>query len=172
MKITRKTQHLIRLQKALFYLLLIAVIFLLAKVSIDWNRQFDWTANARHTLSASSQQLLSELDNDINIQVFVSPDYEYRSAIADLLGRYQQHSDKIQISYIDPAFSPEQVRALNIEQQGEMVVSRGEQTQHVYDLSEQSLTNALLSVSRVKQQWLVFLEGHGERSLFDQNNYS
>jgi ABC-type uncharacterized transport system involved in gliding motility auxiliary subunit len=51
-----------------------------------------------------------------------------------------------------------------------MIVSRGEQSQHVLDLSEQSLTNALISVSRQRQQWLVFIEGHGERSLFEQSH--
>ena len=53
-----------------------------------------------------------------------------------------------------------------------MVISRGEQSQHVLDLSEQSLTNALITVSRQQQQWLVFIEGHGERSLFEQHDFS
>jgi len=172
MKITRRTQRLFRLQQALFYLLLIAVIILLAKLTVDHNRQFDWTANARHTLSESSLQLLASLENNIRIQVFVSPDYQYRQAVVDLLKRYQRHTDKIDVSYVDPNFSPDLVRELNIQQQGEMIVSRNDQSQHVKDLSEQSLTNALISVSRQQQQWLVFIEGHGERSLFEKNNFS
>lgn len=172
MKINRRTQRLFRLQQALFYLLLIAVIILLAKLTVDHNRQFDWTANARHTLSESSLQLLTSLEDNVQIQVFVSPEYEYRQAVADLLKRYQRHTDKIDVSYVDPNFSPDLVRELNIEQQGEMVVSRNDQRQHVLDLSEQSLTNALISVSRQQQQWLVFIEGHGERSLFEKNNFS
>ncbi|MTI64502.1 GldG family protein [Methylophaga sp.] len=172
MKITRRIQRLFRLQQALFYLLLIAVIILLSKLAVDHNRQFDWTANARHTLSESSLQLLDSLQDNIRIQVFVSPEYQYRQAVVDLLKRYQQHTDKIDVSYVDPNFSPDLVRELNIQQQGEMVVSRGEQSQHVLDLSEQSLTNALISVSRQQQQWLVFIEGHGERSLFEKNNFS
>lgn len=172
MKITRRTQRLFRLQQALFYLLLIATVILLAKLSIDHNRQFDWTANARHTLSDSSLQLLNSLQNKVRIQVFVSPEYEYRQAVVDLLKRYQRQTDKLEVSYVDPNFSPDLVREMNIQQQGEMVVSRGDQTQHVLDLSEQSLTNALISVSRQQQQWLVFIEGHGERSLFDKNNFS
>jgi len=172
MKITQRTQRLFRLQQALFYLLLTAVIVLLAKLSIDNNHQFDWTANARHTLSDSSQQILDTLPSVVSIEVFVSPDYEYHKAVVDLLTRYQRHTDKLDVRYIDPNFSPDLVREHNIQQQGEMIVSRGEQSQHVLDLSEQSLTNALISVSRQRQQWLVFIEGHGERSLFDQNQFS
>ena len=172
MKITRQTQRLFRLQQGFFYILLVIVIVLLAKLSIDTNRQFDWTANNRHTLSESSIELLKEIDNAINIQVFISPNDQLRPATVELLSRYQAHTDKLDISYIDPAFSPDQVRALNIQQQGEMVVSQGEQQQHVFDLSEQSLTNALITVSRQQEQWLVFIEGHGERSLFEQSNFS
>jgi ABC-type uncharacterized transport system involved in gliding motility auxiliary subunit len=172
MKITQRTQRLFRLQQALFYLLLITVIALLAKFSINTNHQFDWTANARHTLSDSSQQILKTLPSAVNIDVFVSPEYEYHQAVVDLLKRYQAHSDKLNVRYIDPSFSPDQVREHNIQQQGEMIVSRGDQRQHVLDLSEQSLSNALISVSRQRQQWLVFIEGHGERSLFEQNQFS
>lgn len=172
MKITRRTQRLFRLQQALFYLLLITVVILLGKMSVDHNHQFDWTANARHTLSDTTLQMLDNLQEPVQIQVFVSPDYEYRHAVVDLVTRYQNHSDKLSVDYVDPNFSPELVRGLNIQQQGEMVVSRGEQTQHVLDLSEQSLTNALISVSRQQQQWLVFIEGHGERSLFEKNSFS
>lgn len=170
MKITQRTQRLFRLQQALFYLLLIAVIVLLAKLSTDNNHQFDWTANARHTLSDSSQQVLDTLPSEVSIDVFVSPEYEYHNAVVDLLARYQRHSDMLNIRYIDPNFSPDLVREHNIQQQGEMIVSRGDQSQHVLDLSEQSLTNALISVSRQRQQWLVFIEGHGERSLFEQTH--
>ncbi|MBL1320995.1 MAG: Gldg family protein, partial [Methylophaga sp.] len=86
--------------------------------------------------------------------------------------RYQRHTDKIIVEYINPDFSPELVRSLKIQQQGEMVVSLGEKQQHVYDLSEQSLTNAIISVSRQQEQWLVFIEGHGERTPLNQANYN
>jgi ABC-type uncharacterized transport system involved in gliding motility auxiliary subunit len=172
MKMTPRTQRILRLQQAIFYLLLITVIVLLAKVTIEHNRQYDWTANNRHTLSETSQKLLAEINTAVDIQVFAAPDYEYYDAVVDLVDRYQRHSDKIHVNYIDPSRSPDLVRQYDIQQQGEMVVRHGEMTQHVQDLSEQSLTNALISVSRQQQQWLVFIDGHGERSLFENNNFS
>lgn len=172
MKINRKIRRQFRLQQAIFYLLLITVVALLSKVAIDTDHQFDLTANSRNTLSATSTELLQQLDQPIDIEVFVSPQYEYRSAITELLQRYQQHSKHLNIHYIDPAAAPDKVRQLAIQQQGEMVVSRGDQNQHVFDLSEQSLTNAIVTVSRKKQPWLVFIEGHDERSVFAQGNAS
>lgn len=172
MKISSKTHRLYRIQQVIFYVLLVAVVVMLAKLSISTNVSTDWTANSRHTLSATTTDFLQQIDQQITVQIFVTPNSEYRPAIQSLLDRYLLHSDKLQVSYINPDFSPELVRQLNIQQQGEMVVSHGNKQQHVYDLSEQSLTNALISVSRDKEQWLVFIEGHGERSPLDQANFN
>lgn len=171
MKITKRAQLLIRFQQVIFYALLLAAVVLLGQLSIATNKQFDWTQNHRHTLSETSLAILDNLKDNITIQVFVSPDYEYRAAIVELLQRYQQHSDKLTIQFVDPSFSPDIVRQFNIQQQGEMVVSHGEQKQHVFDLSEQSLSNALVTVSRQSQPWLIFVEGHGERSPYDKSDF-
>ncbi len=171
MKITKRAQHLIRFQQVVFYVLLIAAVVLLSQLSISTNKQFDWTQNQRNTLSETSLNIIKNLKDEINIQVFVSPDYEYRPAIVDLLQRYQHHSNKINVQFIDPSFSPDIVRQNNIQQQGEMVIGQGQQQQHVFDLSEQSLSNALVTVSRQSQPWLVFIEGHGERSPYDKSDF-
>jgi ABC-type uncharacterized transport system involved in gliding motility auxiliary subunit len=171
MKMSRRTQKFIRLQQGIFYILLIAVFTVLSKIAIDTNQRYDWTANAKHSLSAGTVTLLTELDHDIELHVFVDPDSTLRSGISDVLARYTYHTNRLDIHYIDPSFAPDLVRDFAIQQQGEIVVQRGELTQHVYDLSEQSITNALLAVSRVQSQWVVFIEGHDERSLFEQSDF-
>lgn len=172
MKITAKTHRMLRLQSVIFYLLLLVAIVLIARLSMTFNHQFDWTQNSRNTLSETSQQLLQDINSPVTVQVFAGNDYPYLSSIKDLLARYQAYTDQLKIDYIDPQFSPDLVRAMNIQQQGEIVISRGERKQHVQDLSEQSFTNALIAVARSEQPWLVFTEGHQERSLFEQNNVS
>jgi ABC-type uncharacterized transport system involved in gliding motility auxiliary subunit len=123
-------------------------------------------------LSESSVSLLEQLTAPVQISVFISPDNPLKPRVQDLLSRYETHTDQLTIRYIDPSFAPELVREYAIQRQAEMVVQRGEMNQHVYDVSEQSLSNALLSVSRQQEQWLVFIEGHTERSLFEQNDFS
>lgn len=172
MNINSKTKRQLKIQNIIFYVLLIVVVILLAKFSLKTNVSVDWTANNRHTLSETTTDLLAQLQDEITIQAFISTDNDYREALESLFSRYQQHSDKLNVEYINPDFSPDLVRQLNIQQQGELVITRGPQKIHVFDLSEQSLTNALISVSRTKEQWLVFIEGHGERSPFGQENYN
>ncbi|MFT7413964.1 MAG: ABC-type uncharacterized transport system involved in gliding motility auxiliary subunit [Methylophagaceae bacterium] len=171
MNITQKIQRQLKLQNIIFYLLLVIVVVLLAQFSIKTNIRSDWTANSRHSLSDTTTHLLTQLDHAITIQAFISPSSEYRPALESLLSSYQSHNTQLKVYYINPDFSPDLVRGLKIQQQGEMVVSQGNIQQHVFDLSEQSLTNALISVSRQQQQWLVFIEGHGERSPLNAANY-
>jgi len=172
MNINSNTKRQLKIQNAIFYGLLIVVVILIAQISLKTNISSDWTANSKNTLSESTIELLSQLKDDITIQVFISTDNDYREALEEHLSRYKKVNKKLNIEYINPDFSPDLVRQNNIQQQGEMVVSHGSQQTHVFDLSEQSLSNALISVSRNKEQWLTFIEGHGERSPFGQENYN
>ncbi len=172
MNISPKTKLQLKIQNGVFYVLLIAAVILLAQLSLKTDSYRDWTANSRHSLSSTTKDLLSQLDQKITIQAFISQNNEYRDALESILERYQRYTDKLVIEYINPDFSPELVRNLNIQRQGEMVVTLGEKQLHVYDLSEQSLTNAIISVSRQQEQWLVFIEGHGERTPLNQANYN
>lgn len=172
MNITHKIKRQLQLQNIIFYLLVMIVVVLLAQLSLKTNIRSDWTANNRHSLSDITTQFLAQLEQDITIQAFISPSSEYRPTLESLLSRYQSHNDKLTVRYINPDFSPDLVREFKIQQQGEMIVSRGDKQQHVFDLSEQSLTNALISVSRQQEQWLVFIEGHGERTPLNTANYN
>jgi ABC-type uncharacterized transport system involved in gliding motility auxiliary subunit len=172
MNITQKIQRQLKLQNIVFYLLVIMVVVLLAQLSLKTNIRSDWTANNRHSLSDTTTNFLTQLDLTLTIQAFISPTSEYRPALESLLTSYQSHNAQLNISYINPDFSPDLVRKLKIQQQAEMVVSRGDKQQHVFDLSEQSLTNALITVSRQQEQWLIFIEGHGERTPLNMANYN
>ncbi len=172
MKITSKSQRQFKIQSVLFYLFMLALVILLAQFSLKTNIQLDWTANHRHSLSNTTKDFLKQLDKPVTIQAFISPNSEFKPVLTTLLNRYQSLSTQLNIDYIDPDFSPELVRELNIQQQGEMVITLGEQQQRVHDLSEQSLTNALISVSREQDKWIIFIEGHGERRPDHQANFN
>ncbi|MDT8311387.1 MAG: DUF4350 domain-containing protein [Methylophaga sp.] len=169
MKISQKWQQ--RLQQLIFYGLLIAVLIIAARLSLANNIVFDWTSNQRHSLSEQTITLLESIDKPIQIKAFVSPDNDYANALSHLLDRYQRYSKQLQVDIIDPARAPQQVKQFNIQRQGEMLVQRDQQTERVQDLSEQSLSNALLRVSRSVTPNIVFLTGHGERSPDSEANF-
>lgn len=170
MKLSQKWQQ--RLQQLIFYGLLIAVVIIAARLSLATNTAFDWTANQRHSLSEQTINLLQSIEEPVQIKAFVSPDNDFSGAVKQLLDRYQRYSDQLQLEIIDPARAPQQVKQFNIQQQGEMLVQRGAQTERVQDLSEQSLSNALLRVSRSVTPTVIFLTGHGERHPDKEANFA
>lgn len=136
MKISTKTHRLFRVQQIIFYVLLVMAIILLANFSKQHDHQWDWTQNSRHTLSETTIEFLQQLDANIDIQIFVSPNNEYQAEAKKLITRYQAHSDQLTIRFINPDFSPDLVRQHNIQQQAEMVITKDEKITHIYDLSD------------------------------------
>src|SRR5690554_2851613 len=166
MKMSTGLKYQQRLQQLIFYSLLLVVIISVAVLSHRYYVTADWTANHRHTLSPATLELLTALDSPVTVEVFISPGHQYQQAVESLLQRYQQQSKQLTVSYIDPVTQPQRVRELAIQQQAEMVVSGQQGQQHVLDLSEQSLSNAIIKVSRSNLPELIFINGHGERDIF------
>ncbi|KKM14487.1 hypothetical protein LCGC14_1705650, partial [marine sediment metagenome] len=91
--------------------------------------------------------------------------------INDIGSSYKGIYLSIDTDGFDPAFAPEKVRQFNIQQQGEIVIQKDSNSEHVFDLSEQSFTNALISVARKQHDWIIFISGHGERSIDDNSDF-
>lgn len=159
--IPKRHQHLIQL--IIFYLLLLAVVIFAARLTLTTNIVFDWTAAQRYSLALETQDLLHNLNETIDIEVFISPQHQYVGEIRKILQRYQQHTDKLVVSFTDPASAPQRVKQLLIQQQGEMHIRSATQFERVMDLSEHSLSNALYRVTRSNVPLLMFVQGHGER---------
>ncbi|NJM10809.1 MAG: hypothetical protein HC889_01815 [Synechococcaceae cyanobacterium SM1_2_3] len=91
MRIDLSLRRWLWLQNLLFTLLLVAVIGLLAWLSLRYTAQADWSANRRNTLSSASQTLLTHLDGPIRVTAYARDNPALRDAIARLIGRYQRY---------------------------------------------------------------------------------
>jgi ABC-type uncharacterized transport system involved in gliding motility auxiliary subunit len=66
---------------------------------------------------------------------------------------------------------PDRLRELGISRDGELVVRYQGTSKHVQIHSERALTNALSSLVRGRERWIIFLSGHGERDPFGKANH-
>jgi ABC-type uncharacterized transport system involved in gliding motility auxiliary subunit len=171
MKVSRRSRILLRLQGLTFSLLFGASIGLLAWLSTQYVYQADWTAGARNTVSADTRALLAELDQPVRITAFVRDEAQLRRQIQDLVGSYQRFKDDITLEFINPDTVPEQVRELGISSGGELRVSYRGRSENIQTLSEHTLSNSLLRLSRQEQRWIAFLTGHGEREPLGETNH-
>ena len=171
MKVTIKSKRQIRLQNILFVLLFLLVVGLLAWLSQRYQYQADWTANNRNTLSAASVSVLEQMPEPIQVSAFTADSGAMRQHIADLLGRYQRYKKSLELEFINPDTEPDKVRQLGIRVDGELLLEYQGRSEQIVELNEQAITNALQRLSRAAERWIVFVEGHGERSPFGKANH-
>lgn len=171
MKVSKSSRRQVRLQNIVFVMLLLAVVGMLAWLSERHNYQADWTANARNTLAAASVEVLTRLDGPVTARAFTADSGALQQSIADLVGRYQRYKADLSMGFVDPNQEPDLLRQLAITVDGELVLEYQGRVEHVTELNEQSVTNALHRLSRETERWLLFVEGHGERNVFGQANH-
>lgn len=170
MRVTRKTHWRIRLQNLFFTLLLLAIVGLIAALSLRYSYQADWTMSGRNTLSKGSQELLQQLEGPVTIISFVQ-EPGAKQQITKLIKRYQRYKPDLELEYINPETAPDKVRELGVSSETELVIKKADRQEKLQDLSEETLTNALSRVARSAEAAIVFLEGHGERSPHGRANF-
>ena len=160
-----------RLQRALFLVLFLGAIGLLAWLGDRHVREFDWTYGGRNSLSAESLRLVERIREPIRIVAWAREDEALRERIRDLVGRYRRANPRISLRFMNPDLAPEEARAEGVEFDGELRIHLGGRSERVTQLTEQAVTSALQRLLRAGETVVVFLTGHGERDPLGQANH-
>ncbi|MEJ2580252.1 MAG: GldG family protein [Acidobacteriota bacterium] len=175
----------------------VAVILVVAlTVMINWisARNYvrsDWTTTQIYSLSEKTENILSDLTDEIKVVVFMTPQTSMFDQVQELLERYKAASDKITVEYIDPEKEPLKTTQL-AEQYGVQVADTvvfvyGDRTKYVtsdqmaeMDYSgmqygqgptmrafkgEEQFTSAILSLVAPDVPKIYVVTGHGEASI-------
>jgi len=171
MKISRKLHTEIRLQNLAFSLLFLAVVGLLAWLSTRYSTQFDWTAGGRHTLSEASRKVLDLIDGPVKITAYARENRQLREQIDDQIGRFVRAKPSLSLQFVNPDTQPDKIRELGITTDGELFVEYQGRSEKLPQATETALTNALQRLALAKDQHVVVLEGHGDRSIVGRANH-
>jgi ABC-type uncharacterized transport system involved in gliding motility auxiliary subunit len=146
----------------------IAILGILNFLSYRYHHRFDLTSEKVFSLSPQSAQVLSGLTNDLRMEAVVeggaSPELD------DLLKNYATASNKVTYRLIDPDREPELVERYGIKAYNTVRIGYGEASSQVTQPSEETLTNAIIKMTRSGQQVACFIEGHGEPSIDDRES--
>lgn len=157
------------LKNILFALLLIAAAAALYALAARQPWQRDITQNANNSLEDSSVAVLKQMPDKIQLTVFSTQldanAGDIRKLIRNFVALYQRYKPDITLTFIDPTKQPDEARKADIRANGEMVAEYGGRKEHLTQLSEQSLTSALLRLAHSPNKLLMYLDGHGERKL-------
>ena len=171
MKITSTTRLQSRINSYVMVVLIVCLAGLLGWLSTRYSFQMDWTQTGRHTLSEASKEVLARMDDQIVITAYARDEVNLREAIKKIVARYQRIKPDIVLRFVNPDVVPDEVRNLGISIDGELVVRYQERVEHIKSDSEQEFTNALQRLARGTENWLAFVEGHGERDPLGEKNH-
>jgi ABC-type uncharacterized transport system involved in gliding motility auxiliary subunit len=172
MKINRKLRIQLFMQNSIFVVLFLSLIGLVGYLSYEFHVARDITQSTRNTLTEGSRNVLKQMQGPVNILVYASADDSYRKAIVDFVSRYQRAKHDIAFKFINPAENPKQAQEAGVRAEGEFVVEYKSKSEHLLPpIVEQDMTNLLVRLSRAKSRNVMFLDGHGERSLIGLKNH-
>ena len=165
MEINRHNRFALKLQNSIFVVLFLTVMGLLFWISQQYDFQSDWTATKRNSISKASRTLLPRINGPVSITAFASNTAQapVQQSIKELIGRYQKYKNDIQLNFINPVTEPEKIRQLGITVDGELIIGYQGRSEHVTQLTEETITNTLQRLLRQTEKTTVFIQGHGER---------
>jgi ABC-type uncharacterized transport system involved in gliding motility auxiliary subunit len=149
-------------------LLVIAILGMGAFLANRYSKRFDWSEQRVHSLSDQTVKILSALDQDVEVlALFSRMEWE---PVRRQLDRFDYESERFKIIEIaDPNEKPDLLHRYGIapEQLGQGIVhlTYGEESVNVEEPSEETLTNAIVKLTRRGDKTVYFLEGHGENPI-------
>jgi len=153
------------LMVVVFMAILVIVNFLAARHSVQW----DLSENQNFTLAPQTYRVLRTLPRDVKVTVFTREKDPGFQAYKERLESYRQASPKLSVEFVDPERQPKLAQSYGIFRSDTAIFESNGQTIRVTSPSEVELTGALLRISKDAKKRIVFLEGHGERSLEDKD---
>jgi len=142
---------------SLFFVgILVAVNYLSAR----HHRRFDLTESNVYSLSPQSENVVKGLASELKLYAFVEGGVA--PELRDLFDSYRYASDKVSFEIVDPDRRPELAQKFGITALNSVYIEHGESKTTVTQPSEESITNAIIKVTRKSQQVVCAVEGHGE----------
>ena len=169
MKVSKKSQLQYRIQHVFFIILLLGCIGFTGWLSNEYNQRSDWTAGKRHSLSTDTIELLKQLPLEIKLRSYQEDNPPLIKAITETLNRYKNNKPDFSFELINPDIYIEQAKADNIQQYGQTIIEYNGQSERIDNLSEESISNALIRLKRNIKPQLLFVSQHGERSIRDSS---
>jgi ABC-type uncharacterized transport system involved in gliding motility auxiliary subunit len=154
--------------------LALAILVLLNFLGARHHKRFDFTEARVHSLSDQSITVAKALRRDVQVKSFFREGNYGRTRLEDLLKIYAYHSPRMKYEFIDPDKNPGLVKRYQVTQDGTSIFECGEKDTRITETTEEAVTNAMIKVTREKSKTILFLEGHGEKSIeaTDESGFS
>lgn len=171
MLVTRKSRRQVVIQGTVFLVLFLAAVGVLAKLSTQYVYQADWTYGDRNSLSPASVKLLKTLDKPLSFTAYVRDGSPLKDPLTRFVSNYQRVKKDTTLDFVDTDKDPEAARRAGITVDGELSVGYAGRSQNLQQINESAVANAIESLARSSERYVVFLAGDGERDPLGQHNF-
>lgn len=141
------------------------IVVIVQALSARHNYRYDVTVNKRFSLADQTESVLQSLEKDLWIWGFYSPGAENGAHAEELLSQYAHGSSHLRYELVDPDRNPVRASDLGVEDYGTVVLQYGNRRERITTLTEESLTNAIVRVTRSDAKAVYFVTGHGEKQI-------
>ena len=148
-----------------YVIIIIGVLAAANWLANRYNKSYDSTSNKKFTLSDQTIKVVKGLKRDVNITYF-DDDRNFQNA-RDLLGRYQNLSTRMHVSYVNPVKKPQIAKAAGVRSEGTSIVDSGAKKEEAKSLTEEEITSALIRSLKSGERNVCFLSGAGEHKIDD-----
>ncbi|AHZ86272.1 hypothetical protein Bb109J_c0929 [Bdellovibrio bacteriovorus] len=151
-------------------LLLLAVLGAVNYIGARHTKTWDFSSARVNTLSEQSIKLVKSLDSDLKVYFFykkgVEGNEENRRLFRELIKKYQDHSSKVQLDFVEVNERPDLAQEYGVDKgSGVVFLDYKGRRNRIEKIDEQDFTSALVKVTREKNKTVYFTVGHGEKAL-------
>lgn len=151
-------------------LLVFVVLVMINFVAIRKTKTWDFSLAQSNSISDQSIKLVQSLEDDVQILFFYKQGDEssdsVKQAFRILVRKYQDRSDRVKLEFVEINSRPDLTEKYAVTSgKSEAYVDYKGRRSRLDRLDEQSMTSAILQVTREKQKTVYFLTGHGEHEL-------
>ncbi len=125
----------------------------------------DWSEAKLHSLAAGTLDIIRNLEEDVTITAFISPELYGADQIRNMLNEYQIHGKRIKLHIYDPKLALAKVEEYERPFDGTIFVETENRKEEVQGGTEEQISSAILAVTTGQKTKVYFLTGHGEQSL-------
>lgn len=165
MLMTQKNRLNLRMQNLTAGLLAAAILGLAAYAADRWSVSWDWTRGERHTLAEQSEKAIQAFPDGLKGTVFVQENGPNRKRAEELLKKYAALNRAFAFTFVDPDLNPALARQEGIAVYGAMTLKAVDKKEKITELTEESVTNALIRLAKGTKKKILFVTGHGERAI-------
>ena len=158
---------------------LATTVFAVFLVALNWtvnrhDRRWDLTQEGVFSVSDQSVKVVEALTKQLKIVAFKVGDGEQEQKTKELLELYKYHNpSKVSTSLIDPRSNPGAVDTYQMKGGNVVYLEYGEGetkgTSRLNEVSEQTLTNAIIKLTRGEARRVYYVQGHDEPDIQGQD---